>query len=429
MKRSHGESLLSSSPRIKKTKYAAVNQALEEEFMKHPSQDIKEFLENVQVMQWRIRVNPDEPFSLGQVSNCTLSITYCSLQVDSLFDAALPSKVKEREEAKKKLKLILAQEEEEQAKEKEKIPGCVLQACIQDDDKRKKFVLATLTHPLKSETNLNHMFSADEIGNLTFELKGRPYLLKEKCIGVDIHGYVEFSPNATFEDRAKAYFRLKRNYFKEIVEKLKKTKYTDLAPWEKSKVEKYEKQQQQKREEEEEAERLKEDYTEPKEFERQGVKITNVFVGHGRKAQIGDKVTIYYKGRLDPDKVKTFDRCTRKNPFSFRLGTKKVIKGINIGVEGMTVCGIRELVIPPEKGFGEKGIIDKVPPNATLFYDIELLELTPKKQYDKELIDKNKEKQEKEKAKKDKRSANSLVKDLVKEKKKDSTKKKKKSSK
>jgi len=417
-KRSNFGAFGGSTPKVKKPKIEEENLAKENEFLRHPSQDIKEFLESQDSMEWRIRVTPDEPFSLGRVSNCTLHITNCALMLNVNTDSsgrrvALPSKIREREDAKKKLKSIMLHEEEEETDEKQIKPGCVLQACIQDDDKRRKFVLTTLAFPDRTEFTLNHFFSADEIGNVTFEVKGRPYLSKDKCQGVDLIGHVEFDEKATFEDKAKAYFRLRRNYFKEIVEKLKKTKYTDLAPWERSKVEKFEKQQEEKRKDQEEEERLTEDHTEPKEFERKSVQITNVFVGHGRKAQIGDKVSIYYKGRLDPDRVKTFDRSTRKNPFVFRLGTKKVIKGINIGVEGMTVCGIRELVIPPEKGFGEQGIIDKVPPNSTLYYDIELLELTPKKKYDKELLEKNKEKQEKEKAKKEKKSATTLTKDLV----------------
>src|SRR3989338_1273138 len=113
MKRAHNSSSSDIKPKAKKTKYELENKALEDAFLKHPSQDIKEFFESQDRLQWRIRVTTEEPFSLGQVNNCTLALSFCSLQINDNFSIALPTKVKEIEDAKKKLKSIMAHEDEE----------------------------------------------------------------------------------------------------------------------------------------------------------------------------------------------------------------------------------------------------------------------------------------------------------------------------
>ncbi|KAL9654613.1 hypothetical protein ABK040_006675 [Willaertia magna] len=396
-------------------------QEKEQNLLRHPSEDIKEFLESKHEVPWRISVSTKEPFSFGELPNSSLYLTFCSLNLkDKSNEVVAPKSISQRQLEKEKLKEIYLKKEKEG--EDLKQIGCVLQVCVQDDEKRRKFILANLSFPHQTEFKLHHRFSEEEVSKLTFELKGRPNLMKEECESVDLQGFIVFNEKATFEDKAKTLFRMKRNYRTHIIDELKKTKYDDEnAPWIKSKKEKFEKEKQKKEEEEEEENQLIDDHTEPKQFVRDGVEIHNLFTTHGRRAQKGDKVSIYYKGRLDPDHVKTFDRSTRKNPYVFRLGSKKVIKGINIGVEGMTTMAIRSLVIPPEQGFGEDGIPEVVPPNSTLYYDIQVLEIIPKKKYDAELLQKNKEKQKKENTKKAKKSTKEITKDMV-----DTKKKKKK---
>ena len=90
---------------------------------------------------------------------------------------------------------------------------------------------------------------------------------------------------------------------------------------------------------------------------------------------------VHYSGWLyDPTapegKGKKFDSSVdRKVPFGFFLGEGKVIKGWDEGVVGMKVGGQRRLVIPPQLGYGARGAGGVIPPNATLIFDVELLEV------------------------------------------------------
>ena len=103
-------------------------------------------------------------------------------------------------------------------------------------------------------------------------------------------------------------------------------------------------------------------------------------VGTGEEATIGKLVEVHYTGWLydpgTPDKKgEKFDSSRdRGDPFSFLLGAGRVIKGWDRGVAGMKVGGQRTLIIPPEMAYRAEGR-GKIPPNATLIFDVELLSL------------------------------------------------------
>ena len=102
-------------------------------------------------------------------------------------------------------------------------------------------------------------------------------------------------------------------------------------------------------------------------------------VGDGALAESGAPVNVHYSGYLwsatAPDnKGAKFDSSSDRNvPFGFILGAGRVIKGWDEGVVGMKVGGQRTLIIPPDKGYGERGASGAIPPNATLVFDVELM--------------------------------------------------------
>ena len=105
------------------------------------------------------------------------------------------------------------------------------------------------------------------------------------------------------------------------------------------------------------------------------LKITINKEGSGDRAEIGMSVSVHYTGKLEDGTV--FDSSVpRGQPFTFTLGAGQVIKGWDLGVEGMTVGEKRNLVIPPHLGYGIRGAGATIPPNATLIFDVELLEVT-----------------------------------------------------
>jgi FKBP-type peptidyl-prolyl cis-trans isomerase FkpA len=89
----------------------------------------------------------------------------------------------------------------------------------------------------------------------------------------------------------------------------------------------------------------------------------------------GQTVIVHYTGWLEDDT--RFDSSRDRNePFSFPVDCSYVIRGWDEGVKGMQVGGIRRLVIPPELGYGASGAGGVIPPNATLIFEIELLEIS-----------------------------------------------------
>lgn len=105
-----------------------------------------------------------------------------------------------------------------------------------------------------------------------------------------------------------------------------------------------------------------------------GLQYWDIRVGTGAVAEKGKKVVVQYTGWLTDGKK--FDSSVdRYRPFVFVLGAGGVIRGWDEGVAGMKAGGKRQLRIPPELGYGAKGMPDAIPPNATLIFDIELLDV------------------------------------------------------
>ena len=106
----------------------------------------------------------------------------------------------------------------------------------------------------------------------------------------------------------------------------------------------------------------------------------DVQVGSGVEAVAGRAVEVHYTGWLWDEsksdrKGRKFDSSRDRNePFEFHLGAGQVIRGWDEGVAGMKVGGKRTLVIPPQLGYGARGAGGVIPPNATLKFDVELLE-------------------------------------------------------
>ena len=109
-----------------------------------------------------------------------------------------------------------------------------------------------------------------------------------------------------------------------------------------------------------------------------GLIIEDVVVGKGGSAAKGQEVTVHYTGWLWESNAigDKFDSSKDRNdPFVFSLGAGQVIKGWDEGVQGMQVGGVRKLTIPPSLGYGARGAGGVIPPNATLLFEVELLEV------------------------------------------------------
>ncbi len=101
--------------------------------------------------------------------------------------------------------------------------------------------------------------------------------------------------------------------------------------------------------------------------------IEDITVGEGTEATAGNSVTVHYTGTLTDGTQ--FDSSRGRGPFTFPLGAGRVIKGWDQGVAGMKIGGVRKLTIPSELGYGSRGAAGVIPPNATLVFEVELLEV------------------------------------------------------
>jgi FKBP-type peptidyl-prolyl cis-trans isomerase FkpA len=105
-----------------------------------------------------------------------------------------------------------------------------------------------------------------------------------------------------------------------------------------------------------------------------GLQYLELVKGSGREAHVGETASVHYTGWLK-DGTKFDSSVDRGQPFQFRLGAGQVIKGWDEGVVGMKIGSKRKLIIPPDLGYGARGAGRVIPPNATLIFDVELLDL------------------------------------------------------
>ena len=105
-----------------------------------------------------------------------------------------------------------------------------------------------------------------------------------------------------------------------------------------------------------------------------GLKIEDMKEGTGPGVKNGDTVSVHYTGWLQ-DGTKFDSSRDREEPFHFRVGAGKVIKGWDEGLIGMKEGGKRRLIIPPGLAYGARGSPPTIPPNAELTFEIELLKI------------------------------------------------------
>ena len=105
-----------------------------------------------------------------------------------------------------------------------------------------------------------------------------------------------------------------------------------------------------------------------------GLQINNIIEGEGAEIINHSKIQVHYTGKLQ-DGTKFDSSYDRGQPFSFQIGLREVIEGWEIGLMGMKVGGKRTLIIPPELAYGERGAGDLIPPNATLTFDVEIIDV------------------------------------------------------
>jgi FKBP-type peptidyl-prolyl cis-trans isomerase FkpA len=113
----------------------------------------------------------------------------------------------------------------------------------------------------------------------------------------------------------------------------------------------------------------------PSDFIPGGLVKEDLVVGKGASATSGQDIVVHYVGWLTSGQQFDSSRA-RRDPLDFALGAGDVIKGWDQGIEGMKVGGKRKLTIPPALAYGDQGCGGVIPPNATLVFEVELLEVS-----------------------------------------------------
>jgi len=104
-----------------------------------------------------------------------------------------------------------------------------------------------------------------------------------------------------------------------------------------------------------------------------GLKYVDLRVGDGKEATMGSTVSVFYTGKLENGKQ--FDSNMGKKPYVVTIGKSRVIQGWTEGLQGMKAGGKRKLIIPPDLAYGKDGQGSDIPPNATLFFEVEVTEV------------------------------------------------------
>jgi peptidylprolyl isomerase len=112
--------------------------------------------------------------------------------------------------------------------------------------------------------------------------------------------------------------------------------------------------------------------------DKDGLEATDLVVGTGREAKVGSRIAVDYTGTLEDGTEFDSSRKPGRKPIQITLGIGQVIKGWDRGVEGMREGGKRRLVIPYPLAYGEDGKPPKIPPKATLIFEVELVEVKDK---------------------------------------------------
>ena len=105
-----------------------------------------------------------------------------------------------------------------------------------------------------------------------------------------------------------------------------------------------------------------------------GLQYEDVVVGSGKMAEPGMHVSVHYAGTLT-DGTPFDSSLNRGTPYKFQLGAGEVIQGWDEGIKGMRIGGKRKLTIPPDMAYGSRGMGGVIPPNATLLFDVELVDV------------------------------------------------------
>ena len=105
-----------------------------------------------------------------------------------------------------------------------------------------------------------------------------------------------------------------------------------------------------------------------------GLKYTDIVIGDGDSPQKGQTVVVHYTGTLE-NGTKFDSSYDRNSPLEFRIGEGQMIPGFDEGIQTMKKGGKRKLILPPYLAYGSRGMANVIPPNATLIFEVELVDI------------------------------------------------------